>query len=35
MGLLEVDVLGWAFEANVGEVKDALEKRTWCQVALL
>jgi hypothetical protein len=26
-GILEVHVLGWAFEANVGEVKSALEKR--------
>ncbi len=26
-GILEVHVLGWAFEANVGEVKSQLEKR--------
>jgi adenine-specific DNA-methyltransferase len=26
-GILEVHVLGWAFEANVGEVKSGLEKR--------
>jgi len=26
-GILEVHVLGWAFEANVGEVKSQIEKR--------
>jgi hypothetical protein len=33
-GLLEVHVLGWAFEANVGEVKSALEKRGKVNVEL-
>ena len=34
-GILEVHVLGWAFEANVGEVKSALEKRGKIKVALI
>ena len=34
-GLLEVHVLGWAFEANVGEVKSALEKRGKVKVELI
>jgi adenine-specific DNA-methyltransferase len=34
-GLLEVHVLGWAFEANVGEVKSALEKRGKVNVELI
>ena len=33
-GILEVHVLGWAFEANVGEVKAQLEKRGKVKVAL-
>ncbi len=33
-GLLEVHVLGWAFEANVGEVKTQLEKRGKVKVEL-
>jgi hypothetical protein len=33
-GILEVHVLGWAFEANVGEVKSALEKRGKVKVEL-
>ncbi len=34
-GILEVHVLGWAFEANVGEVKSALEKRGKVKVQLI
>ncbi len=34
-GFLEVHVLGWAFEANVGEVKSALEKRGKVKVELI
>jgi adenine-specific DNA-methyltransferase len=34
-GLLEVHVLGWAFEANVGEVKSQLEKRGKVRVELI
>lgn len=34
-GILEVHVLGWAFEANVGEVKSALEKRGRVKVELV
>jgi len=34
-GILEVHVLGWAFEANVGEVKSQLEKRGRVKVALI
>jgi adenine-specific DNA-methyltransferase len=34
-GILEVHVLGWAFEANVGEVKSALEKRGKLKVELI
>ena len=34
-GILEVHVLGWAFEANVGEVKSALEKRGKMKVDLI
>ena len=34
-GILEVHVLGWAFEANVGEVKSELEKRGKVKVELI
>ena len=34
MGILEVHVLGWAFEANVGEVKSQLESRGRVKVVL-
>ena len=34
-GILEVHVLGWAFEANVGEVKSLLEKRGKVKVELI
>jgi adenine-specific DNA-methyltransferase len=34
-GILEVHILGWAFEANVGEVKSALEKRGKVKVELM
>ena len=34
-GILEVHVLGWAFEANVGEVKAQLEKRGKVKVELV
>ena len=34
-GILEVHVLGWAFEANVGEVKSQLEKRGKITVELI
>ena len=34
-GILEVHVLGWAFEANVGEVKSTLEKRGKIKVELI
>jgi adenine-specific DNA-methyltransferase len=33
-GILEIHVLGWAFEANVGEVKAQLEKRGKVKVIL-
>jgi len=34
-GILEVHVLGWAFEANVGEVKSQLESRGRVKVELI
>jgi adenine-specific DNA-methyltransferase len=34
-GILEVHVLGWAFEANVGEVKSQLEKRGKLKIELI
>ena len=34
-GILDVHVLGWAFEANVGEVKSALENRGKIKVELI
>ena len=34
-GILDVHVLGWAFEANVGEVKSQLEKRGRVRVELI
>ncbi|MCY4586943.1 MAG: site-specific DNA-methyltransferase [Bryobacterales bacterium] len=34
-GILEVHLLGWAFEANVGEVKSALEKRGKIKIELI
>ena len=34
-GILEVHVLGWAFEANVGEIKSQLEKRGKVRVELI
>ncbi len=34
-GILEVHVLGWAFEANVGEVKSQLESRGKVKVSLI
>ena len=34
-GILEVHVLGWAFEANVGEVKSQLERRGKVRVELI
>jgi adenine-specific DNA-methyltransferase len=34
-GILEVHVLGWAFEANVGELKSQLEKRGKVKVELI
>ena len=34
-GILEVHALAWAFEANVGEVKSALEKRGKVKVELV
>lgn len=34
-GILEVHVLGWAFEANVGEVKSQLEERGKVKVELI
>ena len=34
-GILEVHVLGWAFEANVGEVKSQLESRGKVTVELI
>jgi adenine-specific DNA-methyltransferase len=34
-GILEVHVLGWAFEANVGEVKSQLEKRGRVKIELV
>ncbi len=34
-GILQLHVLGWAFEANVGEVKSQLEKRGRVRVELI
>jgi len=34
-GILETHILGWAFEANVGEVKSQLEKRGRVKVELI
>jgi adenine-specific DNA-methyltransferase len=34
-GILEVHVLGWAFEANVGEIKSQIEKRGKVKVELI
>lgn len=34
-GILEVHILGWAFEANVGEVKSQIEKRGKVKVELI
>jgi adenine-specific DNA-methyltransferase len=34
-GILEIHILGWAFEANVGEMKSQLEKRGKVKVELL
>jgi adenine-specific DNA-methyltransferase len=34
-GILEMHVLGWAFEANVGEVKSQLERRGKVKVELI
>jgi adenine-specific DNA-methyltransferase len=34
-GILEVHILGWAFEANVGEVKSQLERRGKVKVELI
>lgn len=34
-GILEIHILGWAFEANVGEVKAQLEKRGKVKVELI
>lgn len=34
-GILEVHVLGWAFESNVGEAKTTLEKRGKVKVELI
>ncbi len=34
-GMLEVHVLGWAFESNVGEVKSQLESRGKVKIQLL
>lgn len=34
-GILETHVLGWAFEANVGEIKSQLEKRGKVKVELV
>ena len=35
LGILEVHVLGWAFEANVGEVKSHIESRGRIKVQLI
>jgi adenine-specific DNA-methyltransferase len=35
LGLLEVHVLGWAFEANVGEIKSKLEKPGKIKIQLV
>jgi len=35
IGILEIHVLGWAFEANVGEVKSRLETRGKVKVELI
>ncbi len=35
LGLLEIHILGWAFEANVGEVKATLERRGRIKVQLM
>jgi hypothetical protein len=34
-GILEVHVLGWAFEANVGEIKSQLESRGRVKIQLV
>ena len=34
-GILDVHVLGWAYEANVGEVKSALERRGKIKVEMI
>ena len=34
-GILEVHVLGWAFEANVGEIKSQLESRGKVKIELI
>ncbi|MFZ1061447.1 MAG: hypothetical protein WAP47_19915, partial [Candidatus Rokuibacteriota bacterium] len=34
-GILEIHVLGWAFEANVGEIKSQLESRGRVKVELV
>lgn len=34
-GILEVHVLGWAFEANVGEIKSQLERRGKVKIELV
>lgn len=34
-GILEVHVLGWAFEANVGEIKSQLESRDKVKIELV
>jgi adenine-specific DNA-methyltransferase len=34
-GILEVHILGWAFEANVGEVKSQLESRGKVKIQLI
>lgn len=34
-GVLEVHILGWAFEANVGEVKSQLERRGKVRIELV
>jgi len=35
LGILEVHVLGWAFEANVGEIKSQLESRGRVKIHLV
>src|SRR5204863_5299142 len=34
-GILEIHVLGWSFEANVGEVKSKLESRGKVKIELI